>query len=65
MFLSPGKQSPPKLLVDSKRVSELIANSKRLLSLAQNFEAEMPGLKHLQSLYMPQIEKMVSEVKLS
>lgn len=54
MFNSPDKLSPPK--VDSKRVGELIENSKRLLSLAQNFEQEMPGLKHLQSLYMPKIE---------
>ena len=61
-FSSPGKLSPPK--VDSKRVSELIDNSKRLLSLAQNFESEMPGLKHLQSLYMPKIEEMVAEVNL-
>jgi hypothetical protein len=61
-FSSPGKLSPPK--VDSKRVSELIDNSKRLLSLAQNFESEMPGLKHLQSLYLPKIEEMVAEVSL-
>ena len=54
-FSSPGKLSPPKV-----RVSELIDNSKRLLSLAQNFESEMPGLKHLQSLYMPKIEEMVN-----
>ena len=55
-------ESPPR--AESKRVNELIENSKRLLSLAQNFDSEMPGLKHLQSLYLPKIEEMVAEVNL-
>lgn len=44
----------------SKCHSDLISLSKRLLSLAQNFEQEMPGLKHLQSIYLPKLEEMVS-----
>ena len=55
-------ESPPR--AESKRVNELNENSKRLLSLAQNFDSEMPGLKHLQTLYLPKIEEMVAEVNL-
>jgi len=44
-----------------QRLSELISQSKLLLSLAQGFELQLPGLKHLQSIYLPKLEQMVAE----
>ncbi len=43
------------------RLTELINQSKQLLSLAQSFEQQMPGLKHLQSIYLPKLEQMVAD----
>jgi hypothetical protein len=56
---------PEKFLLENltqspEDIGELILTSKRLLSLAQNFESELPGLKNLQSLYLPKLEQMVS-----
>lgn len=41
-------------------IGELLLISKRLLNFAQNFEAELPGLKNLQSIYLPKLEQLVA-----
>lgn len=38
---------------------ELIDCSKKLLYLAQNFEKELPGLKNLKGVYIPELNKFV------
>lgn len=38
---------------------ELIECSKKLLYLAQNFEKELPGLKNLKGVYIPELNKFV------
>lgn len=43
------------------KISQLVHVSKRLLHLAQNFEKELLGLKHLQNLYLPMLEEMVAK----
>ncbi|TNV80111.1 hypothetical protein FGO68_gene12460 [Halteria grandinella] len=65
-----GKQKPCNVLPEKfllenltqspEDIGELIITSKRLLNLAQNFEAELPGLKNLQNLYLPKLEQMVA-----
>jgi hypothetical protein len=52
-------------MVQQQRLSEMIVQSKTLLSLAQNFDQQLPGLKHLQSIYLPKLEKMVAERNLA
>ena len=42
-------------------ISDMLNLSKRLLQLAQNFETELPGLKHLQSIYLPKLEELVAK----
>lgn len=38
---------------------ELVDSSKKLLFLAQNFEAELPGMSNLKKVYIPELNKFV------
>ena len=55
------RRAPTLPVSDGIDKQTLMKASKRLLALAQNFEQEMPGLKHLQSIYLPKLEEMVLE----
>ena len=49
-------------LLDTSSLNEkkLLDCSRKLLYLAQNFEKELPGLKNLKDIYIPQLNKFVN-----